>query len=155
MNFFKIFLEYLLVTNLLKTFMPLLPKKLTHIRAARAVPLLLELAIKQRTITYGEMAKRLNMKNPRHVVAIISLAGEVIDDFFMHSSPDICSLVVSKSTGIPGNGFFKHEAEHARYLALSQAEKISFMQARQQEVFEFANWTELLPLAKDFCKYYL
>ena len=143
------------MANLSKIFMPLLGKRLLDIRAARAMVVLLELAIERRIITYGDMAKRLAMRNPRHVVAVISLAGEVIEQYFKDECPEICSLVVGKTTRMPGNGYFKYEPEQARFLALTPKEKQAYFTVLQNEVFNFKRWRELLPLAQDFCKYYL
>ena len=144
----------------LKTFMPLLARGPDHIRAAKAIPLLLQLAIKQKTITYGELAAKLNLGNPRHVVRVLSLASHIIENFYGPQAPDICALVVSSVTGIPGDGYARDcpdkdfPVNKDSYPLLPLAAKRQIMADQQAKVFAFARWPELLGLANDFNKYY-
>ena len=146
--------------------MPLLGNQPWQVRAARCIPILLELAINRGHITYGQLVKRLGMNNPRHAVKILSLASEVIDEYYHHEAPDICVLVVSASTRIPGDGFMAsapassraitHNAlSKAAYFALPLAEKRVIIEELKEEVFAFTRWPELLRLARDYVKYYI
>ena len=131
----------------------------SQIRAAHAIPILLELAIKKQVITYGKLAQRLGMSNPRHTVGILSLANEVVAGFFEKQAPDICVLVVSAASQIPGDGFISSSEESRlpvskqAYLALELKDKRRIIEQLQSEVFAYPHWKNLLPLARNFCRY--
>ncbi len=139
--------------------MPLMANRIQGARAAKAIVLLLELALSGRSITYGELAKRLGMSNPRHVVKVIGQAGEVIDAFFAGKAPDICVLVVGAASRIPGDGFISACQEEClplckeTYLKLPLREKRKIINELQKQVFSFDRWEALLAIARDFYKY--
>lgn len=145
--------------SILKVFMPLMGGQTIQTRAARAIPVLLKLAMDRQTITYGELAKRLSMSNPRHVVPVISLAAEVIDEYFERQAPDICALVVSAAKKMPGDGYVLSCEDNIlpiskqAYLDLSLDEKRQVIKVLQERVYAFAGWEDLLPLARNFCQY--
>lgn len=75
--------------------------------AAKAWPVLVEVASKRTTIFYKELAEKIG----EHHRAIRYVLG-VIQEFCMDNNlPPLTALVVSKTYGVPGNGFVAWELD--------------------------------------------
>ena len=70
-------------------------------QVARAYRVLVETAVKQKTITYGDLAARIGINNPQQ-------AGRVLDPIQVHlrliGLPPLTALAVSSTTGRPSDG---------------------------------------------------
>ena len=71
---------------------------------------LIELAKQQRIVTYSELALLPVYIHPGSY-AFSRLLGQVCSDEFEAKQALLCALVVAKSTGMPGAGFFRGLAE--------------------------------------------
>lgn len=72
---------------------------------------LIELARARRIITYGELALLLPVYVHPGSFAFTRLLTEVCAAAAEAGEGGLCALVVSKSTGVPGAGFFRSAAE--------------------------------------------
>ena len=70
-------------------------------RASRAWPLLVDVARRNDTITYSELAQAIDV----HVRAIRFLLGPIQDYCIAGGLPPLTVLVVAKGTNLPGSGF--------------------------------------------------
>lgn len=70
--------------------------------------LLIDCARRQRTITYGEVAARNRVAWSQGAsVALVSALNDIDRVNRLAGEPRLMALVVSKSSGMPGPGFFK------------------------------------------------
>lgn len=82
----------------------------------RLEALLIEAAASGRTLTYGEVLAHFGKRTaPRLVYALCRELGEVYRRTEARGEPDLCALVVRKSDGLPGEGFFRSAAEAGVY----------------------------------------
>jgi putative restriction endonuclease len=70
-------------------------------RAGRAWPILVECSRNRRTITYGELASKLNL----HRRACRFFLGKIQDYNKLNNLPPLQSLVIRKDTRKPGSGY--------------------------------------------------
>lgn len=79
-------------------------------RAFYAWTVLIEYAKNNKTITYGELAKQINV----HHIAIGFILG-VIQDFCMENGlPPLTILILNKETQLPGGGFIAYDIENSQ-----------------------------------------
>jgi len=80
--------------------------------------ILIEVARQQNTITYSDLAQQLTTAT-LHAgsYALGALLREVCHDEETAERGLICALVVRKSTGQPGNGFFKYARQFGRDIS--------------------------------------
>lgn len=78
---------------------------------------LIELAKQERVVTYGELALMLPVYVHPGSYAFTRLLSEVCLAAERDGEGMLCALVVSKSTGIPGAGFFRGMAERGRDMS--------------------------------------
>lgn len=76
-------------------------------RAYEAWPILVDVAIKNTTITYGELAKKLGI----HHRAIRYVLGVIQDYCLGEKLPPLTIVVVNQSEGMPGDGFIAWDAD--------------------------------------------
>ena len=110
---------------------------LTVHRALLALPHLVQLAESHDTITYGELAQRMRVPNPRTLAwPLWYIRDEICRK---RKLPMITAIVVTKGTGLPGAGFLP---EGTRHLTKEQI-KQRFEEIRD-EVFAYPGWQDLL-----------
>lgn len=74
----------------------------------RLEALLIDAARSQRTLTYGEVLAHFEKRvAPRLVFALCRDLSDVYRRTEARGEPDLCALVVRKSDGLPGAGFFR------------------------------------------------
>lgn len=77
--------------------------------------ILIEVAQHRSTITYGELASQLTTVSVHpYAYAFGALLREVCNDEEVAGRGLMCALVVQKSSGMPGNGFFKYAGQLGR-----------------------------------------
>ena len=78
---------------------------------------LVDIARKERTITYGEIANiiGLDMSNPLHRKEIGDLLGEISRYEVLHGRPMLSAVVIHKENNRPGKGFFQLAQELGIY----------------------------------------
>lgn len=80
--------------------------------------ILIQVAQQRQTITYGELANLLSTVTLHpYAYAFGALLREVCDDEENAERGLICALVVQKSSGIPGNGYFRHAQSCGRDIS--------------------------------------
>ncbi len=95
---------------------------------------LIELAKQGRIVTYGELALLLPIYVHPGSYAFTRLLGQVCSAADEAGEGPLCALVVSKSTGVPGAGFFRGAAEQG--IDVSDYERYW----REQVERVFARW---------------
>tara|TARA_B100001540_G_scaffold317764_1_gene352703 strand:+ start:5351 stop:6163 length:813 start_codon:yes stop_codon:yes gene_type:complete len=101
-------------------------------RAARAWPILVDVALNNRLITYGELARQLDI----HHRAVRYVLSEIQDYCLLEKLPPITILVVDQKDGRPGAGFIAwdvNDLEHGLALVYE------FPWAAQENPFGFAS----------------
>jgi len=80
--------------------------------------ILIDVALQRRTITYGELATQLTSAT-LHAgsYALSGALHEICTDEETAGRGLMCALVVRQSTGIPGDGFFKHAIQFGRDIS--------------------------------------
>ena len=82
---------------------------------------LIELAKQQRIVTYGDLALLLPIYVHPGSYAFTRLLTQVCVEAEAAGEGMLCALVVSKSTGIPGAGFFRGMAERGMDVSAAEA----------------------------------
>ncbi len=96
---------------------------------------LIEVAKQRRIITYGDLALLLPVYIHPGSYAFTRLLSQVCAAADQAGEGSLCALVVSKSTGIPGAGFFRGMAEQGIDVSDFQ----DYWQAEVERVF--ARWS--------------
>ncbi len=78
-------------------------------KARKAFPILVKQAIKGKPITYSDLAKKIKVSNPRNLNYVLGCIGKTIIELRQENKdiPPIQALVISKGTGLPGEGFYQ------------------------------------------------
>lgn len=70
--------------------------------------ILIECAKSRQTITYGELAGRITVVHfPHYGFKMVGLLDEISTDEFAEGRSPLAALVVRRSNGLPGGGFFR------------------------------------------------
>src|SRR4051812_34592430 len=77
--------------------------------ASRALPFLIQSALRRRTVTYGELGQRIN-RHPRDLAEVLRYIRD--DVCAPRGLPPLSAIVVSKQSGLPGGGFLAGGASH-------------------------------------------
>ncbi len=101
---------------------------------------LIELAKQKRIVTYSELALLLPVYVHPGSYAFTRLLGQVCSDEFEAKHALLCALVVSKSTGMPGGGFFRGMAERG----IDTADLEACWRAEVEQVFAYWSTSEQL-----------
>ncbi len=96
---------------------------------------LIEVAKQGRIVTYGDLALLLPIYVHPGSYAFTRLLSQVCAAAEIDGEGSLCALVVSKSTGIPGAGFFRGAAEQGVDVSDYQ----NYWQAEVERVF--ARWS--------------
>jgi hypothetical protein len=98
---------------------------LDHWQAAKAEmrAILIDCAREQRTISYSELSARLQTLHlPPYSYAMVGMLDEIGMENFEEGKAPLPTLVVRKSDGRPGPGYFRKS--YARYAPVSTAEQV-------------------------------
>lgn len=120
--------------------------KLYEKRARVALPLLVRQAEAGVSIVYSDLAKELQMPNPRNLNYVLGKIGvelEKLSKEWKKAVPQIQCLVISKNTGVPGEGigpFLKNKD----FAMLSSRHKRKVIEHALQDVFSYRQWQEVL-----------
>lgn len=105
--------------------------------AYKALPYLVRSAQMRQTVTYGELAEYLQV-HPHHQLSHILryIRGEICA---VYNSPGITSIVISKNTDRPGDGFFVESLD-----GLSEDQILLKYEQFRDEAFMYTGWDDLL-----------
>ncbi len=103
--------------------------------AYRALPHLVYYAHLEKTITYGELGKRIGIHHRS-----VRFLGYIRDEICRRRGlPLLSVIVVNKSTGLPGKSFLSEDLSHLT----DEEYRRRFVELRD-EVFAYAGWDALL-----------
>ncbi len=125
---------------------PLQGDKLYQERAREALPVLVRQVKAEQPIYYSDLADELDMPNPRnldYVLGFIGVALQRLSKEWHTEIPPIQSLVVSKSTGIPGKGFWGFAGPKS-FANTSLKQKRLLVQQMLQKIYQFDEWDDVL-----------
>lgn len=120
--------------------------KLYQQRAQQALPLLVARAKAWRTFTYGQLAKKLGMTNPRnlnHVLGAIGNELKALGKQWKEKVPPIECIVINKSTKTPGRGIGFHMPVDA-FKKLSPAARKQLLHDLNLEIWGYQKWGAVL-----------
>lgn len=126
---------------------PISGDKPYQVLARAALPLLVRQAKAGVPLFYSDLAEELGMPNPRNLNYVLGSIGrslELLSKTWNEEVPPIQCLVVSKSTGLPGEGigWFLFKKDDFSALPLKQRRAIVEMQL--QHIFAYPRWNEVL-----------
>jgi hypothetical protein len=115
--------------------------------------ILIRTALERRPITYGQLLDLFERKLTRITVsALCRDLGRIEERRAGAGWPDLACLVVRKSDGLPGEGYFDSLRREGAYAGPSTGEPAeAFIRARQQRAFAWASRSgrDLLPPGAD------
>lgn len=102
---------------------------------------LIQAALERRPVTYGQLLAFFEWKVTQITVAALCRdLGRVADRREGCGWPDLASLVVHKSDGMPGEGYFASLRAEGAYAGPSQGPAAAaFVRRRQEEAFAWAS----------------
>ena len=121
-------------------------EKLYLKRARRAFPFLVSLAKAGKTIYYSDLAKILEMPNPRNLNFVLGAIGSALQEMGERKDtkiPAIQSLVVNKQYNLPGEGFGYFISEQD-FKIKSKSQQRQIVHAYLTEVFTYSHWDQVL-----------
>jgi hypothetical protein len=132
--------------------------KLYQRRAKLALPLLVARAKACRTFTYGQLAKLLDMPNPRNLNDVLGAVGhelEALSRNWKETIPPIECIVLNKTKKTPGRGIGFHMPVE-KFNKLASLAKKQVIRDLLIDIWGYTKWDsilqhfELLPAALDF-----
>ncbi len=118
-------------------------------RARKALPLLVEYAKNETSVTYSELAEKLNIPNARnlnHVLGAIGKELESLENKLNIKIPLINTLVINKKDGLPGEGLFEFfdNLGEEDFKQLSNGEQVAKIDEYHSKIFNFSKWDLVL-----------
>jgi hypothetical protein len=126
---------------------PISGDKLYQVRARQALPLLVRQARASTPIYYSDLARELQMPNPRnlnYVLGSIGRAMERLSRKWKAKIPPIQCLVVNRATGLPGEGIGWFIIKKEEFRKLPRRQQRSLVEAELQRVFMYQKWNDVL-----------
>ena len=117
--------------------------KLYQERARRALPILVRQAKAQQPMFYGELAAEVGAPNPRTMNYPLGAIGQALLNLgktWGRRVPPIQALVVSKATGLPGDGIAFFAPGAADFKKASRQERQLIVDRMLHEVFTYPDW---------------
>ena len=114
---------------------------LYQIRARSALPILVRQALASEKISYGDLAKELDMPNPRNLNFPLGSIGKTLLELgekWQEEIPPIQGIVVKQETGLPGDGVNFIDGK------LNPRQKEAIVQEKLGSVFSYPKWSDVL-----------
>jgi hypothetical protein len=120
-----------------------------HLQARLALPILVRQASNglNATIFYSSLAKELNMPNPRNLNNVLGFIGGALEKLskdWKQKIPPIQCLVVSKRTGIPGEGIGGFLSKKEEFGKLPRREQKRLVERELIIVRNYKKWEDVL-----------
>ena len=122
-------------------------KKLYQERARRTLPFLIKQAQTGMTIQYSELAKLIEIENPRSFNYILGYIGEAIQKLeLIHNTeiPKIQCIVINKTDGLPGAGVGWYLPNRNDFNKLNKEQKRNFLDRQLFEIYNYKKWDWVL-----------
>lgn len=126
---------------------PISGDKPYQVQARAALPLLVRQAIAGVPLFYSNLAEELGMPNPRNLNYVLGSIGrslELLSKTWNAEIPPIQCLVVSKSTGLPGEGIGWFLFKKDDFASLPLRQKRAIVEMQLQHIFSYPRWNEVL-----------
>lgn len=120
--------------------------KLYQARARVALPYLVKQAEARQTIYYSDLAKILEMPNPRNLNYVLGVIGNAMKELSLSTDikiPPIQCIAIGKRTNLPGDGI-SWFIDIADYSTRSPSQQKEFLDAMLAEIYLFPFWREVL-----------
>lgn len=120
--------------------------KLYQARARVALPYLVKQAEARQTIYYSDLAKILEMPNPRNLNYVLGVIGNAMKELSLSTDikiPPIQCIAISKRTNLPGDGI-SWFIDIADYSTRRPSQQKEFLDAMLAEIYLFPFWREVL-----------
>jgi hypothetical protein len=91
------------------------------------------------TVTYQELARRTSFPGPHAIHRLTSLLEALVREDHAAGRPLLAAFAVSRTSGIPGRGFFQLLAELGRYAGPDQGPDAAAQHARELAA-SLAHW---------------
>jgi hypothetical protein len=121
--------------------------KLYQERARLTLPFLVKQAQIGKTILYSELAKLIDIENPRSFNFILGYIGEAIQELEkIHKIeiPKIQCIVINKNDGLPGAGVGWFLPQKENFNKLNKDQKRNFLDRQLFEIYNFKKWNWVL-----------
>jgi len=121
-------------------------QKLYEQRARKALPVLVRQALLGNRVTYGSLAKELQMGSPRNLNYVLGTIGSALHQLgtiWRINIPPLQCLVVNSRTGIPGRGIGWF-ADPAKFQKLPRQQQRHVVDSELYRVSVFPKWPEVL-----------
>jgi hypothetical protein len=93
------------------------------------------------TVTYQELARRTSFPSPHAIHRLTLLLEAMVREDHAAGRPLLATVAVSRTTGIPGRGFFQLLTELGRYDGPDQGPEAAAQHARELEA-ALAQWAK-------------
>jgi hypothetical protein len=116
-------------------------------KAREAFPILVRQAKAGHPITYENLAKEIGMPNPRNLnypLGSIGNAMQVIGKLWGEEIPAIQCLVLSKTTGLPGEGVYWFISNKEAYLNSTRQVRKQIVDGILADIYVYPKWNEVL-----------
>lgn len=126
---------------------PIAGEALYQQRARATFPLLVRQAEALQPVTYSDLAAELGMPNPRNLNYPLGSIGQTIENLskaWKEKIPPIQCLVVSRTTGVPGEGIGWFMREWGDFGSLSRGEKQRVVAGAHAAVSAYPRWRKVL-----------
>lgn len=133
---------------------PISGDKAYQVRARAALPLLVRQAEAGAPVFYSDLAEELEMPNPRNLNYVLGSIGQSLERLskvWKSKVPPIQCLVVSKSTGLPGEGIGWFLVKKEDFATFPLRQKRAIVEAELQHVFSYPRWQEVLKAREVLC----
>src|SRR5660397_15268 len=121
--------------------------KLYEQRGRAALPVLVRQARAQQTMFYGDLARELDMPNPRNLDYVLGAVGSSmlkLSKKWGEEVPPIQALVVNRNSGLPGEGIAWFAPDAADFAAAPRSKRERTVQRMLDEVYTFSKWDQVL-----------
>lgn len=138
---------------------PISGDKKYQLRARAALPLLVRQAQAGVPIFYSDLAKELEMPNPRNLNFVLGSIGQSLERLSKEWSediPPIQCLVINKNTGLPGEGIGWFLDKKVDFSTYPLRRKRAVVESALADIFSYSHWDDVLkalelkPVASDF-----
>lgn len=126
---------------------PLVGDKLYQQRARLTLPVLVSLAEAGSPIYYSDLAKQVQMPNPRNLNFVLGSIGQTLinlSEVWKINIPPIQCLVLNKLSGLPGEGIGWFLIDKVDFKKMTRKQKRYIVDAELQKIFTFTQWREVL-----------
>ncbi len=115
--------------------------------ARRALPILVRQARARQPLFYSDLARELDMKNPRNLTEVLGTIGKALNALALRwhqHIPPIQSLVINKRRHIPGVGFATIAPVAQDWATVTPFERRDEVQRFIAEVSDYPDWPRVL-----------